>query len=425
MLKKILETIGTRYLIAFLNLVLLFINAKVLGKEGVGIVGLIIASANIAVMINSILCGNTIVYFLNKYSFRTVFYPAYIWTICGSSLACGCMALTGLLPIGYLLDIYLLSILMSLVAANTRLLLGKEHISGFNLTFSLQGGLLFVFLLYFYYVAQKRNVEAYVEGLFLANGIAFIVSIFLLLPSILKSEKNQINKKKGAILKEMFVYGLWSGADNLAEVFTTRLNYFMVQHFGGLGSVGLLDAGTRMSESVWHISRSIAYIEYSSIAKEKNANQQKKTTLQLFKCTFIATFIVIGCIILIPEWVYTDILFSHEFTGIRKVIIFLSPGILALGCNSILSHFFIGTGRIKYSTICSCLGLSVLLLFGLILIPYYDVCGSAIATSIAFSSMLTFSLIIFIKQTNTHWKEFIPSQSDWILLKSKLIKTKK
>ena len=46
MLKKILGTIGSRYLIAFLNLALIFINAKVLGIEGVGMLGLIVDSVN-------------------------------------------------------------------------------------------------------------------------------------------------------------------------------------------------------------------------------------------------------------------------------------------------------------------------------------------------------------------------------------------
>ena len=61
MLKKILGTIGTRYLIAFLNLMLIFINAKALGVEGVGLVGILLASINIAVVFNGVLSGNTIV----------------------------------------------------------------------------------------------------------------------------------------------------------------------------------------------------------------------------------------------------------------------------------------------------------------------------------------------------------------------------
>ena len=64
---------------------------------------------------------------------RTIFLPAYLWTPIGSSLACGFMYLTGLLPTGYRLDIFLLAILSSTVNANARFLLGKDNIKGFNL----------------------------------------------------------------------------------------------------------------------------------------------------------------------------------------------------------------------------------------------------------------------------------------------------
>ena len=62
MFKNIIGTIGARYVVAFLNLLLIFINSKVLGRDGMGVVGVIYASASIAVVFNSILCGNTIVY---------------------------------------------------------------------------------------------------------------------------------------------------------------------------------------------------------------------------------------------------------------------------------------------------------------------------------------------------------------------------
>ena len=72
MLRKILETIGTRYLVALLNLALIFINAKILGIAGVGMVGLIVASINIAIIFNGILSGGTLVYFMNLYSMRAI-----------------------------------------------------------------------------------------------------------------------------------------------------------------------------------------------------------------------------------------------------------------------------------------------------------------------------------------------------------------
>ena len=90
-MRDLFTTIGTRYLIAILNLALIFINAKVLGVEGVGLVGLILAIVGIATMFCGILAGNTIVYFMNRYSMQAVFLPSYCWTPIGAGIACGCV----------------------------------------------------------------------------------------------------------------------------------------------------------------------------------------------------------------------------------------------------------------------------------------------------------------------------------------------
>lgn len=420
MFKKILETIGTRYLIALLNLVLIFVNAKVLGMEGVGMVGLIIASINIAIIFNGIFAGNTLVYFMKRYPIRQLFIPAYCWSFIGSALACGFLFLTRLLPLDFWLDIYLLSILSSLITANSRFLLGKDNVKGFNITYMLQGGLLFFVLLYIYYIANRTEVKDYLYGLYITYSIAWVISLYLLKPYLQKQTKNTSYKPSFRQCKEMFVYGLWAGADNLAETLTTRLNYFLVERFAGLSGVGLLDAGSKVSESVWHISRSVSVIAYSEVAKAELPEKQRKVTLQLFKLTIIALVLVMSCILCIPEWVYTDYLFSAEFVGIRKVIIALSLGIVTLGGNSILSHFFIGSGRIRISTACSCVGLISLLIAGHILIPVYGITGAALTSSIAFSCMLLFSITVFIRITQSSLRDFIFNREDFNFIRLKI-----
>ena len=395
MLKKILGTIGTRYLIALLNLALIFVNARVLGIEGVGLAGLIVASMNLVVIFNGVLAGNTLVYFMHRYSMRTVMRPAYLWVPLGSVVACGVMALIGFLPTGYEVAICLLAMLNSYVTANARFLLGKDDIKGFNLTFMLQGGLLFFVLIGGYYGLHLPTVGTYVAGLFVTNGIAFVVSALRLLPYVRQEQSLKKPVATTRLLREMFAYGLWAGADNLAENCTTRLNYFLVERFGGLGSVGLLDAGTKMAESVWHISRSVSFIEYGEVAKTTDSRTQRQITLRLLRLTVLALVVVMGAILCVPERFYTEWLFNAEFAGIRQVIVGLSVGIVTLGCNSVLSHYFIGSGRIRWSAASSAVGLVTLLVAGSLLIPAYGVFGSAVTTSIAFTAMLLFSWIVF------------------------------
>jgi len=413
MLKKILGTIGTRYLIAFLNLLLIFINGKVLGIEGMGLVGVIYASANIAVIFNSILCGNTIIYFMNRYNFSYVFWPAYIWAFIGSAIACVIMKFLGMLPAGFEFEIYCLAVLLSLVTVHSRVLLGRDQIKAFNITYIIQGGLLFFILLCFYFWVGKKDAEAYIWGLFVTNGAAWIVSLILMIRSLRFNTEIPAPESISKLIKKMFVYGLWSSADNLAEGLTTRINYFLIQRLSGYGYVGLLDAGTKISESVWHISRSISFISYSQTAKTHDQDAQRQMTLRYFKLTYCALIFVMAIILFIPEWVYTDYLFTTEFRGIRNVIRGLSVGIIALGGNNVFSLYFLATGKVKYSTVCSCLGLVTLLVSGYFLIPLYGVLGAAVSTSIAFSIMLITSSIVFMKLTKVRLRELLPVKDDF------------
>ena len=412
MLKDIIGIIGTRYFVALLNLLLIFVNSKVLGLNGMGLIGVLYASANIAVVFNSILCGNTIVYFMNRYRLRFVFYPAYIWSFIGASIACGAMFALGMLPAGYEFTVFALAILMSLVSANSQVLLGKDMMRGFNLVFMLLGVLTFVLLMGIYYLAGVRTVEGYLAGVFIAYIAAYVCSFILLLPHLMKREADVSGVSFVAVLREMFVYGVWSGADNMAEGLTTRLNYFFVQSAGGYGNTGLFDAGTKVSESVWHVSNSISHVEHKSISKTTDREQQKLITLRLFKLTYCVLIAVMAVIVCVPEWVYTEYLFTAEFAGMRRVITGMSVGIVALGSNRILSHHFIGSGSIRYSTFSSVFGLVVLLVAGVFIIPVHGVFGAAVVSSIAYTAMLVYSVIAFMKQTSASLRELFPSKKD-------------
>ena len=413
MFKDTIRTIGARYLVAFLNLLLIFINSKVLGREGMGVVGIVYASANLAVIFNSIFCGNTIVYFMNRYNIRSVFFPAYCWAFIGSAIACIVLYFLHFLPEGYGVTVFCLAAIISLFTANSLMLLGKDRINIFNFIFILQGLLLFVLLIIFYFIFDYKDINGYIAGLFSASTLAYLYSMVRLAPYIPKKKNVTVHKPYRFLLKEMFLYGLWSSVDNLAEGLTTRLNYFLIQHTGGYGRVGLLDSGTKVSESVWHISNSVSFIEYNRVSKTIDRLEQKRVTLQLFKLTYCALIIVMIMICCIPEWVFTEYLLTPEFAGIRDVILGLSLGIITLGSNRIISHYFIGSGMIRYSAFCSIFGLVLLLVAGIVLIPLYGVLGAAITSSIAYTGMLLFSIIVFIKQTGTTPIELIPSKADW------------
>ena len=400
MLKKILATVGTRYVIAALNLVLMLINSRVLGRHGMGLAGVVYASANVAVMFASVLCGNTIVYFMRTKRLSVVVSAAYVWALAGSGLACGVMAAAGMLPVGYGWAVFGLAVLLSLVNVHLRVLLGWDRIRAFNAIFLIQGTGLFVVLLGLYYVAGWRDVAGYVWGLYFTNLASWAVSLAVMMRGITHPLRCAIDVRAWLRdVREMFAYGLWSSVDNLAENLSARLNYFFLQRFGGYGSVGLLDVGTRVSESLWHISHGVSFIAYGEITRATDAERQRRLTLRLLPPTMGALTVAMGVVLCIPEWVYTEWLFTSEFTGIRGVIAGLSVGIVAFGGNRILSHYFIGTGRVRVSAACSCVGLALLCASAAVMVPRWGVVGAAGASSVAYVGMFLFSVVAFVRIT--------------------------
>ena len=148
LLKKTFSTIVSRYWAAALNFAIIIINAKLLGAEGVGRIGIILASVNLAVMLNSMFCGSTIVYFMQQYTMRRIMFPSYLWIMFVSAVSSFVMMWLGMIPSEYTIVVYILTLLNSLVAANSRFLLGKDNVKAFNIVFLLQSAFLFFIILY-------------------------------------------------------------------------------------------------------------------------------------------------------------------------------------------------------------------------------------------------------------------------------------
>ena len=181
-----------------------------------------------------------------------------------------------------------------------------------------------------------------------------------------------------------------------------------MQRFGGYGSVGLLDVGTRVSESLWHVSHGVSFIAYSEITRATEAERRRLTAVRLLGPTVAVLAVAMGAVLCIPEWVYTEVLFTQEFAGIRDVIAGLSVGIVAFGGNRILSHYFIGTGRVRVSAACSLVGLVLLCASAAVLVPRWGVTGAAVASSVAYVGLLTFSVVVFLRITGTKVMELLP-----------------
>ncbi len=111
MLRKILGTAGSRMIIAIIGLMIALCNAKYLGPEGLGTIGLIILGITIILLINNFIGGPTLVYLIPRENNFKLLIISYCW----SALVIGLFALIlqfiHIVPKEYTRDVLLLSLI--------------------------------------------------------------------------------------------------------------------------------------------------------------------------------------------------------------------------------------------------------------------------------------------------------------------------
>ena len=162
--------------------------------------------------------------------------------------------------------------------------------------------------------------------------------------------------------------------------------------------------------------KSISTVQYARISAKKDESYAQRVSLLFMKLSVLLTGIGTVILMLLPARFLTWLL-GDSFAHIKTTIFAMSIGIIALSAETILSHYFSGTGRQQKNSISSLIGLVLTLVFAYILIPSYGAVGAAMTSSIAFSGMLIYLLVLMSKHKGMSLKLFLPQQKDWRLIR--------
>jgi len=416
MFKKIVSTTASRLLIALANLAIVWIAARQLGAEGMGTISLVILGISINQMVSALVGGSALVYLVPRHPMMQLLMPAWIWAIvvsAGGSLLLGYFSLV---PHDFIVDLFWISLLQSYFTINQNVLLGKEKVFQFNLMAVMQVILVLSTLLILFEGYSLYSVNSYIIALYVSFGSVFLISYAFIF--------KYTNYSRGwnmAILKETFRFGSYLQAASFMQLFNYRLSYYIIEKYFDRATLGVFSIGVQISESVWIISKSIAMVQYSRIANSTDAVYSQKLTGDFIKITTILTLAMIGILLLLPAQFFVFV-FHGDFKDVTKVILSLSPGILAVAISLMLSHYFSGSGKPWHNTYSSGIGLIFTLALGFVLIPLYGLTGAGITASVAYMAGMLYQLSVFIRISPAGWRSLLFNRSDF---KSLFVELKK
>ena len=425
MLKKIIGTFSTRVLCVFINFGIVIVTANVFGSTGVGTIGLFLLGMALLQTLTAFAGTPSLVYMLPRFDNFQLLFLAYFFGIITNIAMCIVLYFLNRIPQEFVEMILLSSIFCSFYTINIQYFLSKEKINLYNHFFILQWLLLVGFLLLFVFVFNQREVSSYVHAYFLSYCISGICSFFFLF------RKVSFQGFKGifSLLKQMLRFGFVMQIANLAQLFNTRLGFYIIESMAGRNSVGLYSWGTKLTETICILPQSIASVQHARIVNcEDDKEYAKKISLALLKLAFIFSLIGVVFLLFFPDaWI--GYIFTNEFIEAKRVFYALGLGIVFFSCNIILSTYFSGFGKYKINMTASLIGLAVLGITCLVCIPYFQqadylhiIFAVGLITSLSYFSSFSYAFIRFAKDTKLKISELKIGKQDISILKREIRK---
>lgn len=370
-------TIVTKFLILATNFVLVVASTRLWGSEGRGEIALVLANISIIAIFGNIFCGSTVAFHTpvlrRDFLLTTGFTGALLVSLAGS------LFFSVLYGFRYFAFLLLISFTLSLSTLFTSYWLGKNNLKNYNLLTLLNPLFILIILFVLYSWFNKTDITAYYHAWYIGTGSVSLLA----LAGILKGNPYKMPALNGNDLRRILNYGFKNEFNYLAQFLSYRLSYYFIAHILGFVKLGIFSVVVSVSEAVWIISRSMSAVHYSNVINSNDFIKSQKDTVVFARQSFIVSIVVLAVSVLVPGKIY-QMVFGAEFGDVRKYILYLIPGIMAISVSNLYGHYFAGTGNLKIIRNKSLISLIAILISMPFLVKSFQLEGVCISMNISY-----------------------------------------
>lgn len=388
---NIITSLITRFIGAFVTLGISIITARELGNEKLGEISLVVLAIAISMLVSGILSGPPLVYFTPRKKLKHLLVPAYVANIVCSGLVCVILALFDLFDRQYLIYAIMISLFQGFYSTNFYVLLGLEKLNAYNFIGIAQVLVAIGGIIIGVYVLGIKEVESY----FIAQAISFFVGFIITIPFMKQTTFSDEVSSYSNVVKDIFGYGFVMQLASIFQQLNYRMSYYIIHWQLGAAKLGVFALTMQIAEGVLMISRSIAVVLFSKTANLTEKENIRDKTNSTLKFTYIATFGFMLILLIVPVSFY-EVVFSKDFSETKMVLWFISPGILFLAIQTILSSYFSSVHKVYVNAIGSFVGLVVIASTVWHLTMMYDLKGGAIANVASYLISMLVSMVFYL-----------------------------
>lgn len=193
-------------------------------------------------------------------------------------------------------------------------------------------------------------------------------------------------------LRKLAGFGLQGEAGNILQLLNYRLDQYIVRAYVGLAGVGIYAVGASMTEAIFIMANAVALVLLPRLsAREEDA--QWMTPVATRNTLLVAAGGGVALAATAP--VLVPLAFGDAYRDSVEPLWLLLPGTVALCGSKVLTSYIFSQGRPLVNTGVTIVSLMVTLVADLALIPWLDVNGAAIASSLAYGAHFAAALYAY------------------------------
>jgi len=290
------------------------------------------------------------------------------------------------------------------------ILLGAQHIKGYNLAAMIQGFLSLIFTILFLWIFRMEVGGALLGIVF--SWIFADIFTFVLTAKVSNGFKMQMNI---SYLKNALSYGLKIHIGNILRFLSLRVNLFLVNVFLNPAAVGFYSISVGLTEKLWLISQAAATVLFPKIAGEEDEVKKKEFTPIVARTVLWIMVPIALLIFFLSRWL-VSFLYSQTFLPAVASLRILLLGTVAGGLSQILGNDIAGRGQPILNIYANIAGFISVIVLSILWVPKYGIEGAAWASSASYITNM-FVLLLFYNRIsgNSFAAVLLPKISDWNL----------
>lgn len=228
---------------------------------------------------------------------------------------------------------------------------------------------------------------------FWSLSILAAVALGLLLVGVRNLHLPTILRPNWRVLRAQVSFGVQGQMGNVLQLLNYRFDKYVVLPFVGWSGVGIYGVGVGVTESIWFIANAVAVVLLPRLTSARSDEAALFTPVVCRNTLLLSLIAAAGLGVLSP--LLLPLLFGNDFSPSVTAVWWLLPGTVALSGTKILASYIFSQGKPLINTYITVASLAVTLAFDFALIPFFGVPGAAAASSVAYTSSLALSLLVY------------------------------